>query len=218
MLLVMNQTKLCRLLVECANSSMPVQVRSVSVGTDQGAMPNMGVPARVAPPLSVLPGGVRGHAGLPGSGGYDSYGVRRGGYSSDYSGYGRGVGGYGRAGVFGPTGVVQSGVLDVPVEIRGTICIYNPPNKDKLGTGAAAKAPADVTPATPAQAPPVTPGPTAPAQPLPVTPAPTAPPQPPAATPGPAAATQPPPATPQPTGAGPAGGPAGGGPPPTTGP
>ena len=49
MLLLMNQTKLAKLLVECANSNMPVEVRSVSMGMDKGTMLNMGFPTQSGP-------------------------------------------------------------------------------------------------------------------------------------------------------------------------
>jgi hypothetical protein len=31
----------------------------------------------------------------------------------------------------------ESEQFDIPVEIQGVICIYNPPDREKLGTGAA---------------------------------------------------------------------------------
>ena len=49
----------------------------------------------------------------------------------------------------------ESGTFDVPVEIYGVIYIYNPPDREKLGTGAAsAEKPAEAAaPAAPAQPP-----------------------------------------------------------------
>jgi hypothetical protein len=153
MVLLMNQTKLSKLLVECANSNMPVEVRSVSVGVDSGTMVNLGMPTLMGAGSGSLSHGY--------GAGYDS--GRPSGHDGSYSGYGPGS--YPPTGAAGgATGLVQRRTLDVPVEIQGTICIFNPPNESKLGTGAAAKAPAEVPPATPpapAEPPPPTPAPTA---------------------------------------------------------
>ena len=67
----------------------------------------------------------------------------------------------------------ETGPYDVPVEIHAVIYIYNPPDREKLGTGAAsAKNPAEAAaPAAPAAAPaaarrtPGTPPPARPRQP-----------------------------------------------------
>jgi hypothetical protein len=114
LVLVMKQTSLPKLLVECANSSMPVEVRRLTLGAD--------------------PGMASSQAGRLG-----------GGLSSD--------GGSSRFG--GGSAAAMASDLqnteDIQVEILGTICIYNPPDKDKLGTGTAAAA-APIEP--PAAAPP----------------------------------------------------------------
>lgn len=169
MLLLMNQTKLAKLLVECANSNMPVEVRSISMGMDRGTMLNMGFPSQIGPSSGRSDSG-------PGAGAY------QGGRSSGYDAYpGRGPRAYGSSGVFGPTGAsrptgaygssgaygsrgaVQRRTLDVPVEIRGTICIYNPPSEATLETAAAAGSPATLPPATPPAAAPTEPPPATPA-------------------------------------------------------
>ena len=46
---MMNQTKLAKLVVECANSNMPVEVRSLSMGMDRGTTLNMGFPTQIGP-------------------------------------------------------------------------------------------------------------------------------------------------------------------------
>jgi hypothetical protein len=104
MKLEIDQTKLARLLVECANSSMPVEVRKVSLGTPASAQ-------------GVSPGGGRGEGGLS----------RRLSTSSQLV-------------------VEQRTTFDIPVEIQGTICIYNPPDKDMLGTGTDSEAPPEAQP------------------------------------------------------------------------
>ena len=228
MVLVMNQTKLARLLVECGNSSMPVEVRSVFLGTDGGNSLNMALPVqpgRGSGSPVYRPSGTgydgRSSSSYDGPTGYGpaSYGPPRGaGYGSS-GGHGPGPefqpggsyrpsGVYGPAGAYGPGGLAQKGRLDVPVEIRGTICIYNPPNEDKLKTAAAAKTPPETPAATPpTETPPATLEPT---ETHPGTPAPTVTPP---ATPAP---TVPPPATP-PSGGPPGGTPPAGGQPSTTG-
>jgi hypothetical protein len=103
----MNQTKIPKLLAECANSNMPIEVRRVRFGEAVG----------------------RGTSDLsrPSSGGG------------------------------GPTGSAvpaeaESDPLQIPVQIYGIICIYNPPDSEKLGTGKAADSLADSSPATGATA------------------------------------------------------------------
>ena len=141
LVLVMNQAKLAKLLVECANSNMPVEPRGVYLGMNNNPMANMGRPSQPG-----MEGGDLGHGG----GGRMSY-------SSDYDGGGQYDGGYqsyGTGGASGQIGGAQSRTLDVQVEIQGTICIYNPPDEEKLGTAVAAvqaAQPAGVTP--PATAP-----------------------------------------------------------------
>jgi len=217
MLLVMDQTKLAKLLVECGNSSMPVEVRSVFLGADKGnslnfaspMQPGAGSGSPVYRPSGTGSDG-RSSSNYDGAAGYGpaSYGPPRGaGYGSS-AGHGPGPGfqpggsygasgvygpprSYGPTGSYGPGGPVQRSRLDVPVEIRGTICIYNPPNEDKLKTAAAATTPPENPAATlPTVTPPATPPPT---ETPPATPPPTATPP---ATPPPTAT---PPATPPPT-------------------
>jgi hypothetical protein len=100
--LMMDQRRLPKLLVECANSNMPIEVRRVRILKSQGS----------------------------------------GGSTTAASGI-RGLGGMSMGG--SDTASVLSS-QDVPVEIYGVIYIYNPPDRTKLGTGAASQEkPADGT-------------------------------------------------------------------------
>ena len=62
------------------------------------------------------------------------------------------MGGMGGGGAAGEK--QETGSVDIPVEIYGVICIYNPPDRGKLGTGAASaeKSPEAAAPAMPAAA------------------------------------------------------------------
>lgn len=123
MKLQMDQRKIDKLLVECGNANLMVEVRQVRVAgkaTGRGA------------------GG-----GYGGGGGYDGGGADYGG-GDDYGGGGYGGGGYedeagagmetygGRGGARGKTDPDEK-IFEVPVEIYGIIYIYNPVNKELLG-------------------------------------------------------------------------------------
>ncbi len=170
MSLVMDERRLPDLLVECANSNMPIEVQRVRI-------------TRVPSSVSF---GVGGAAVGEGRGG----GPRGG--SSLAARMRGGEGGLGRR----ETQDVSS--YDAPVEINGVIYIYNPPDREKLGTGAASvEKPAEASAPSGAKAPaPATPPATGPAASPAAAPA-TAPTAPPAAAPGtspPPAATSPAPA------------------------
>jgi hypothetical protein len=206
MILVMDQRKIPKLLVNCANSSMTVEVRMLSIRPGQGRMVQLD---------RFLQGSGSGGSGMgPGMG---MPGMEGGSYGGGGSGYGGGYGGGAPMEASGPgmmgdgmgraeEGFVQ-GRYDLPVEIQGIIYIFNPPDIAKLGTGeadhrsAAAAAPEASPPATAAPAAPAATGP-APAGPAPAGPA---------AGPAPAG---PAPAGPAPAGPAPAG-PAPAGPAPT---
>lgn len=101
MKLVMDQRYIPQLLVNCANSNMPIEVRRVRVLKTQG--PSGTTAAHMG-------GGMGGGMGMP------------------------------RHGAMGGAAVQQADTtqFDVPVEIHAIINIYNPPDRDKLGKGAAA--------------------------------------------------------------------------------
>jgi hypothetical protein len=194
MLLFIDQTKIPKLLVECANSNMPIEVQAVRLrpgsvtSLDLGALTAAAV-AQAAPTDDF--------AGSRGRG-------RRGrGYSPD----GRPSRGDTSSSALGPSDEKTS--IDLPIEIQGIIYIFNPPDMEKLGTGTgtagqeppAAPAATGAAPATQPAAPAVqgpaatTPGP-APTTPGPAPAAPAPGPAPEAAPPGPPAPSPPPTATP----------------------
>jgi hypothetical protein len=162
MRLLMNQRKIVNLIVNLANSSMPIEVRRVSIRPgEQGSAIDFG---RFLP--SKGPGGGMG-AGMPSPGPAGTTGFMPGGEGSRHgagggSRQGVGMGGYADA---DDLAADERDPLDLPVEIDGIIYIFNVPKKEKLGTGtvattaaAAATAPAAVktpaaTGATPAAAP-----------------------------------------------------------------
>ncbi len=124
MKLLVNEQRLPKLLVECANSSMPIEVRRVHLMGPASEI--LSIPA---PAVAGGPGAAPG-AGGPGAGG---------------SGGGSG----GRAVMhaaprpFGPAGqkggeTAEIGPYDIPVDVFGLIYIYNPPDQQKLRGGAAA--------------------------------------------------------------------------------
>jgi len=174
-----DQRKMSKMLAECGNSKLPVEVRQVRLN-------------RPAATVGGNSGGYGGSSGYGGSGGYGSgssdssgYGSEMpgseygssssSGYSSSSSGYG-GYGGYGgmsgampgsgytggsAAGAAAPRavgGASSTATVDynlVDVEVYGIVYIYNPVNKAQLGlepAGTASAAPPAITP-TPAASP-----------------------------------------------------------------
>lgn len=113
MRLVMDQREIDKLLVECGNADMMVEVRQVRVNaTDTNS----------------------GGAGGYGGGGYGAEGGMSdtgGGYVDDFGG-GMGGGYGGESGPGGTNNEQNEKLFDVPVEIYGIIYIYNPVNKALL--------------------------------------------------------------------------------------
>jgi len=192
MRVTMKQSAIPRLLVECADSNMPIEVRQVRF------RPGEGTPIEIAQPTT--PQGAMSGMG-------PAYGTPRMPYRpaprpTD--------GGYGRR-----SRDTKASSNDIPVEIQGVICIYNAPDRDKLGKGAAGdQAAAGMTPDGSAGQPPLA-APMSPTTP-PASPTPT-PPAAAAAPPGlarpappPALGTRPTAPATGPTGQGPAGMPTGG--------
>ncbi len=104
MILVMDQNRLPRLLVECANSKMPIEVRKVRISSAAGTGSSSKRPSGMGAPFG---GGMRG-APPP-------------------------VAGMAAADA-------ESSQDDILVEIHAVIYIFNPPDREKLGKGAAAAA------------------------------------------------------------------------------
>jgi hypothetical protein len=177
MVLTIDQRKIPKLLVNCANSSMPVEVRMLSLNPGQGRTVSLDRFLAMAAGAGESEGGMGGMGEMGGMGGgfggmrggFDGMGVMEGG---NYGGM-RGMGG--EAGMMGEgqargEEAFMPGRFDVPVEIHGIIYIFNPPDLAKLGTGvadnqsaeaaASAAAPVGAAVAPPAEAaPPAAPAP-----------------------------------------------------------
>ncbi len=178
MLLIMDQRKIPKLLVECANSSMPVEVHRVVLNPGRHATINFsrfgggssgdgyGGGMGMGSGMSEMDSGMgmnrgMGMGGDYGGGGGGSYGggdgmsgMEMGGMSEPgmMQGGGYDDGGMGGA-MAGPSGKRTYSQHDLGVEVEGIIYIFNPPDRDKLGTGTAreeAAAPQLTTPDTPA--------------------------------------------------------------------
>ena len=125
MKLHMDQRKISKLLVECANSPMPIEVRRVRIrpgkGTDE-----------------ILGSGTSGTANPAGPSRDNSRRTVDAYKSSRTTGAGEG------------TDEGETGRYDIPVEIQGIIYIYNQPDQNTLGTGTAAEKSAETAPQTPA--------------------------------------------------------------------
>ena len=131
--LMMDQRRLPRLLVECANSNMPIEVRRIRIQKSAGEALNLAGAAAAAPgPVA------KSHVGSMPAHRQPKASVAVKGDSQ------------------------EAGQYDMPVEIHGVIYIYNPPDREKLGTGAAAAgAPPAGVPAAAPGTPPIGPAPAA---------------------------------------------------------
>lgn len=155
MKLLIDQSKVSKLLAECANSSMPVDVRRLRIRPGTGKGLDLG-PARGSRP----PGA---HGGLPGPGRPPVAQLMGGGGQSR-----------------SPDD--ETNLSDIPIEIEGVIYIYNPPTLKDLETVATVEEPTGPTPpddTPPDDTPPTTPPtvtPPAPSGPPPTGPTPGQPP------------------------------------------
>jgi hypothetical protein len=112
MKLVIDQRRLSKLLVECANSNMPIEVRRVRILKSAGGALNL------ASQASDMGAGERGSAREASS---------RGSTRTPATG----------AGGSGDAASEETGLFDMPVEIYGLIYIYNPPNREEPAADAA---------------------------------------------------------------------------------
>jgi len=183
MVLLVDQRRISRFLVNCANSSMPVEVRRVSINPGKGGVLDLGRPSSAGP--TGMP------TGLGGGFGEDSA-------SDMYEETGSSIGSS-----MGQLGAVRRQdrefSYDIPIELLGIIYIFNPPDKDKLGRGGEAAVTAPTGPPAAAPTGPPAAAPTGPPAAAPTGPPAAAPTGPPAAAPtGPPAAapTGPPAAAP----------------------
>lgn len=132
MRLLMDQRKIPELLVLCANSKMPIEVRQVRLNPGRAAKVNYAA-ARTASPGLMTPGMGPAMEGM-GPMGPMGPGVETMGPQPTPGGIGEGPG---MGGPLGGEGAYQ-GPYDVVVEVLGIIYIYEPPDETKLGSGAAA--------------------------------------------------------------------------------
>ncbi len=172
MLLLVDQKRIPRLLAQCANSSMPVEVKRVILRPDQVQGLNLGSPsgsgsASGMPGMPGMPSAGR-SMGSMGGGSADAVsggsmpgampGMKAGGMSastmmkspargSGSSGSMPGVGG-GMPGT--ASGAGEESPWDMKVEIQGIIYIFNPPDRSKFDIAESA---APATPAAPAPGP-----------------------------------------------------------------
>jgi hypothetical protein len=178
---VMEQNQIPKLLAECANSNMPIEVRKFRLLTAE------------FPPFEPEGGGT-------GTGAAAAGGPHKGGHAPAGGGYhpptpAGGVGAHGKTEI--PTGEEEECINPmeppVPVEVQGIIYIYNPPDRQNLGKGTAGGAVAPsggpaagpAIPVGPSTVPP--PGPAIPGPKPPIAPAPGPAPVPGPGKPGPAA-------------------------------
>ncbi|MGA2031422.1 MAG: hypothetical protein ABSG68_04135 [Thermoguttaceae bacterium] len=193
------QDKIPKLLVECANSNMPMDIRAVRLLLTEGSPLDLG---GTAVAQAGRPGAL---SGPPGAGPRPNMGPGARAAIGPHMGAG---GGPPREGAVAPSADIEEEAANVlrppfPIEVQGIIYIYNPPDRSALGTAPAAGVPGPAAPASgvpaapsgPARAPlPAVPAPVAPAATVPTGGVPAAGPRPGPAAPGPTAA----PATPTP--------------------
>ena len=189
LLLVADQRRIANLIINCANSPMPVVVWQVGLNPGKGSTLNLGT---AGSGMDGAYGGAFG-GGMPTGGGMMS-----GMGGADMYGEESGASAFGMGG--GPTAQNrdQQTTYDMPIEIQGIIYIFNPPDREKLGTGSAGEEapmppsgalaiPPAAAPAAPPAGAPVTPPAAAPGMPpagAPAVPPAGAPATPPAAAPG----------------------------------
>ena len=184
MLLVVDQRRVANLLINCANSPMPVVVWQVGLNPGKGGTLNFGTAGGGMEDAygGAFGGGLggmpTGGGMMPGVGGADMYGEETGGSA------------YGMGGAPMAQNRDQQTTYDIPIEIQGIIYVFNPPDREKLGTGSAgeeAPMPPSGAPAMPPSGAPAMPPAAAPGMPpagAPAVPPAGAPATPPAAAPG----------------------------------
>ena len=145
--LTVDQRKLHRLMAECGNSPLPIEIRQVRINRQAGASSG-GMDGGMSPGMSPSygPGEMGVMPGMPGGSGTAAPDMGPGpgpGYASPEGGM---FGGMMAAGDLKSRASVSSTnpAYDVPIELYGVIYIYNPVAKEKLGSqpGASPAAPA----------------------------------------------------------------------------
>lgn len=128
MALVMDQQWIPQVLVECANSPLPIEVKRVRINATKSGAAFEGQTLTVGGLDAAAAGDGGGYGG-----GRGGYGGGRGGYSGGGRGGYSGGGGYGGGmgeGLLMPTGPGASNIAEV--DIQGVVYIYNPPNDEML--------------------------------------------------------------------------------------
>ncbi|MCY2994117.1 MAG: hypothetical protein NTY19_40500 [Planctomycetota bacterium] len=133
--LVVDQRRLYRLLTECGNCSLPVEIRQVRInrkGGSSGGGMDLGGGSNYA-----MPGSGGEMSGGPGQSDFGmSPGTSPSGYEAGSAGMGMGMGsgpGMGTADMTKRSQVSSASDYDVTVELQGIIYIYNPVDKSRLG-------------------------------------------------------------------------------------
>lgn len=155
--LLVDQRKLHRLLTECGNSLLPVEIRQVRINRKGGGgagdsfmTPSMGMPSGgyggemgAAPEMGGMAGFGGPMAGAPGFGG-PGYGGP--GYGGPEMGA---MPGMNVGDMRGRVQVSSTSAYDLPVELYGIIYIYNPVDKTRLGLDQNAPVAATAAPGAP---------------------------------------------------------------------
>ena len=140
----LNQQRLHRVLAECGNSRLPVEIRQVRINRPAAAGGGEG--------FNDMGGGMPGGSGAPAGGGGSPPGV----FGGSNDGMGGMFGGGARAGSSVADASIDPNLIDV--EIYGVVYIYNPVNKSQLGlpeppVTAMMPPPASTVPTTPTTTP-----------------------------------------------------------------
>lgn len=144
---VIDQRRVPELLVSCANSAMPIDVKHIRVCPDNNVPFTMPVESTASADMMGMGGSMMGGSSMMGS---SSMGGSSAGGASGGAGGARGsmdgAGGPGGSETGGveigrsELGLSEYGADAIRVEIFGVINIYNEPNKDAFGTGKEAQA------------------------------------------------------------------------------
>ena len=141
---VIDQRRVPELLVSCANSAMPIDVKHIRVCPDNNVPFTM--PVETTASADMMGMGGSSMMGSSSMGGSSMGGSSMGGASGGARGSMDGAGGPGGSETGGveigrsELGLSEYGADAIRVEIFGVINIYNEPNKDAFGTGQEAQA------------------------------------------------------------------------------
>jgi len=148
MLLLIDQRKITRLLIECANCPLPVEVTKLALNPGKGSLDFAKMGGSVGTYRS---GGSFDEEGssMTGMPGYPGAGPMMSGSTYEYEDESAGMGMQSEMGPMGRRGEQQTS-YDVPLEVQGIIYVFNRPDSAKFGGGAAGQGAADEATAVPA--------------------------------------------------------------------